>query len=478
MISLAEYRAWLSMRFMGVLWAVGLAIAATVLFRGTTSVILMCGAATLSFILPTLAWRIGGVGVGVRVVSALAITIQASLLSLPLGGPGGLSVFFAAVAITAAWCCWRSLMVSTAGAMAYGVAAATVLRSWGYSDVYDSGILSLQGGALAVQAIVLLLLVQAVETGIKGREDLARQLQQAAESPQPGPTSLAPQEPDSRDALLADITGFGRSIADLRQKFRNAAEEMAMNSGTLSELAVASATLAGKAEPAAMASADGVSRIRMSTDELTSAIGEIAERMSETAFLAEQGTVKATETRAQAKVLSVAMQKIATFADVIRNVAQQTNLLALNATIEAARAGEAGRGFAVVASEVKHLAGEAAAATVAIETQLAEILAITERTVEGVSFFASTMEQIDGKAVETAAAVEQQHAATREIAGHVSYIEDGADSMRKYVAMASGAAESTRQTAASTLQAAERVQVAADRLNEEVQAFVMRIARG
>ncbi len=131
MNSVADYRAWLAIRFMAVLWIVGVAIAATVLLRGSTSEVLMCGAATLSFILPTIAWRVAGAGVGVRVVSALALTVQASLLSLPLGGPGGLSVFFAAVAVSAAWCCWRSLLVSTAGAMAYAVAAATVLRSWG-----------------------------------------------------------------------------------------------------------------------------------------------------------------------------------------------------------------------------------------------------------------------------------------------------------------------------------------------------------
>ncbi|WP_394778157.1 methyl-accepting chemotaxis protein [Undibacterium sp.] len=55
-------------------------------------------------------------------------------------------------------------------------------------------------------------------------------------------------------------------------------------------------------------------------------------------------------------------RKIVDIIGVIDGIAFQTNILALNAAVEAARAGEQGRGFAVVASEVRNLAQRAAGA--------------------------------------------------------------------------------------------------------------------
>lgn len=68
--------------------------------------------------------------------------------------------------------------------------------------------------------------------------------------------------------------------------------------------------------------------------------------------------------------------------DTISMIAGQTNLLALNASIEAARAGEHGRGFAVVAEEIRKLAEESDKAAQEIQNNISEIQGQTRETSE------------------------------------------------------------------------------------------------
>lgn len=72
------------------------------------------------------------------------------------------------------------------------------------------------------------------------------------------------------------------------------------------------------------------------------------------------------------------VDQIGVLAESIMEITGQTNLLALNASIEAARAGEAGKGFAVVADEIRVLAEQSKAAVVHIQD-------VTKNVVESVT---------------------------------------------------------------------------------------------
>ncbi len=111
--------------------------------------------------------------------------------------------------------------------------------------------------------------------------------------------------------------------------------------------------------------------------------------------------------------------RIGQIVDLISSIASQTNLLALNATIEAARAGEAGRGFAVVASEVKNLAQQTAKATEGVGAQIAQIRQAADAAVGALAGVSAGIEHINQSSSAIAAAVEQQGAATGEIARNV-----------------------------------------------------------
>jgi methyl-accepting chemotaxis protein len=100
----------------------------------------------------------------------------------------------------------------------------------------------------------------------------------------------------------------------------------------------------------------------------------------------------------------------------ITAVAEQTNLLALNATIEAARAGTAGKGFSVVAQEVKTLALQTAKATGDIGKQIAWMQTASQGSVAAIKAIGTTIHRISEITAALTSAIEEQSAATRQIA--------------------------------------------------------------
>jgi twitching motility protein PilJ len=88
------------------------------------------------------------------------------------------------------------------------------------------------------------------------------------------------------------------------------------------------------------------------------------------------------EAARKVKQLGESSQQISRIVSLISEIAVQTDLLAINASIEASRAGDHGRGFAIVASEVGELAARSAVATREIEQIVESIQENTQLAID------------------------------------------------------------------------------------------------
>jgi methyl-accepting chemotaxis protein len=146
------------------------------------------------------------------------------------------------------------------------------------------------------------------------------------------------------------------------------------------------------------------------------------------------------EASATVKTLEDSVHQIGQIVTLINDIADQTNLLALNATIEAARAGEAGRGFAVVASEVKNLAAQTAKATNDIGERINQVQSLTHNVVQRMVMSKDMIGKAEESASAIASAVEEQAAATQEIARTVELAASETDRFSEKVAQMTKAA--------------------------------------
>jgi methyl-accepting chemotaxis protein len=156
----------------------------------------------------------------------------------------------------------------------------------------------------------------------------------------------------------------------------------------------------------------------------------------------------------------------------ITAIAEQTNLLALNATIEAARAGEAGKGFAVVAQEVKALAAQTAKGTEEIGSQIGGMQVATTESVAAIKEIGTTITRISDIASAIAAAVEEQGAATGEIARNVQQAARGASQVADTISDVNEGATATGTASALVLSAARSLAKESKELKAEVDGFL------
>jgi methyl-accepting chemotaxis protein len=161
--------------------------------------------------------------------------------------------------------------------------------------------------------------------------------------------------------------------------------------------------------------------VATATHEIESSIAEIAKNASALADASEKSRRASAESKTSILSLQISSSGVAKVADLIASIATQTSVLALNANIEAARAGAHGKGFAVVASEVRKLAEQTAAATSEIQNKVTAIGADVSTAIAGIDSIAAQTEDLSGFSHQMAAAAEEQHLATQEMAQNLEH---------------------------------------------------------
>ena len=278
-----------------------------------------------------------------------------------------------------------------------------------------------------------------------------------------------------RAATAREAAALGAALNDVAEAVAGSASELNGTSEALLDVADRGLERCLAVGQASAEAASNVQTVASAAEQLSHSIQEIARRVASATTVSGRAADEARSTGTTITGLNAAAQKIGDVVRLINDIATQTNLLALNATIEAARAGDAGLGFAVVASEVKTLATQTARATEEIQTQIGNVQTETKNAVNAMSAIVGTITEVSEITTGIAAAVEQQGAATQEIARNVQAAAARTDEVDTIVMDVRDAAEDTRDQASKLRGAADELTGSAVNLRDRVDAFVDKV---
>lgn len=240
--------------------------------------------------------------------------------------------------------------------------------------------------------------------------------------------------------LIKETVATSKTVGDSSSELLHISDEMIKSTSRTTEKTVKVSSAAGEMSlninsvAAAMEEASSnINMVAAATEEMTSTINEIARNSEHARGISEKAVSQTREASVKMNRLGAAAIDIGKVTEAINDISSQTDLLALNATIEAARAGEAGKGFAVVAGEIKELSRQTADATHEIKDKIEGIQKVTAETVDEIENVVNIMNEINDVIATIATSVEEQSAATKEIAVNIGQASKGIQEVNEKV---------------------------------------------
>lgn len=282
-------------------------------------------------------------------------------------------------------------------------------------------------------------------------------------------------EAERRTAIASLADTFHKSIGGVIDGLSSTSKELEGAARGLTSTANSTKQLTMEVASTSSQMSASVSSVAAATEQLSATVKEIGVQINTSAKVAISAVDQSEQVDRCMTELADAARHVGGVVDLITEIADQTNLLALNATIEAARAGEAGKGFAVVAQEVKQLADQTRKATSNITAQVNAMQGVTLNAVNKIKDVRETVGTISHITSTIAAAVEQQGAATAEIAGNVHQAASGTQKVAGSITRANKGAIETEAASSQVLTSAEVMLKKSSTLQEQVNAFLMRV---